>query len=755
MLSLNPYLNGMTEAGHRPALYMNGRPVWGPHNYDLETYGEMRLAFLTSLESMQTHGGALIIQFTPQMERSAIIFFNIVMGGLIRQGTKVRFTQFLDAPLLVTPAEASVWLIHHAGLFPDLMMALENWIRPGRVTILSGTTSTLAPLAFNIPSLLFPGFAPPDHGFDLKEKEAVMMDHKILASKGHDFGRKDLLSNIHRQVALFDAWGSPIPLGLLARCLKMDEDDLAPIVEELYQEGEEGILYWVEREKPPTLMVSTRSEGYARRCLEKLLADGQELSLNDYRPFIQSIRPEERGERYALLHLLLGMLANSLSRWRLGAELFGVDKIRQLVRADWNPIHAIALAGSPAEHLLWGLCLTRLGLFDQGREILERGIRKDKKNIYLHQALSRLLGLWSCLEESKGEEAARAFDRAAGIDKGNKHIWQAWGVFEAERGNWLGAEYCFQKALAIDSRNVFSLAARANMYLDRGDLEKAKTDLSKAIDIDPANLYAIHIDGRIAFYSREWVAAAQRWQGMLNADIHNLYALQSLAHMARVRGHWELGRQYLKNALDIDPENEAVLLEMGLLEQEMGFFASSQEAKDQHLRGALAYLHRALSVAPWNPKVIVSLAVAERHSGKIQAAIERLETLIRRLPNNDHARHALALCENEQGDREGMIRRLQTIHDERRGRNLQVLLSLIEAMIGKGQTEEAKRSLRDIEHSRLQGMSAIKKIDALLGTARMYLLMNEEQRAAAVFQKAERIDPDNLRIKWLKERNSV
>ncbi|MEI6313311.1 MAG: tetratricopeptide repeat protein [Syntrophus sp. (in: bacteria)] len=752
MLSLNPYLNGMTEAGHRPALYMNGRPVWGPHNYDLETYGEMRVAFLTSLESMQTHGGALIIQFTPQMERSAIIFFNIVMGGLIRQGTKVRFTQFLDAPMLVMPEDASVWLIHHAGLFPDLMMALENWIRPGRVTILSGTTSTLAPLAFNIPSLLFPGFAPPDQGFDRKEKEAVMMDHKILASKDHALGRENLLTKIHRQVALFDAWASPIPLGLLARCLKMDEDDLAPLVEELYQEGEEGILYWVEREKPPMLMVSTRSEGYAHRCLASLV-EGQGLSLDDYRPLVQAIQPDKMGERYALLHLLLGMLANSRSRWRLGAELFGVDKMRELVLADWHPIRTIALAGSPAEHLLWGLCLTRLGLLDQGRNILECGMRKDKKNVFIQQALAHLLSLWSRLDENKGEDAARAFDRATELTKGNKHIWQAWGVFEAERGNWRGAEYCFQKALSIDPRNIFSLVARANMYLDRGDPEKAKVDLSKAFDIDPANLYAIHMNGRIALYSGEWKAAAQSWQRILKTDKHNIYTLQSLAYMARVRGCWDIGRQYLEKAIDIDPENVAILLEIGLLDQDMRFFVSSQDAKDQHLRGALAYFYRALSVAPWNPKVIVSLAIAERQSGKVQEAKERLETLIKRLPNNDHARHALAVCENDLGDRDGMIRRLQSIHDERRGRNLPVLFLLIEAMIVKGQTEEAKRSLRDIERNRLQGMSAVKKINALLETAHLYLLLDEKQRARSVLHVAERLDPDNMRIKWFKERN--
>lgn len=754
MLSLNSHLDGMNDAGHREALYLNGHPVWGPHIYDLETYGEMRFSFLKLLEALKLHGGVLIVPFATQAVRSATIFLNIVMGGLIKEGIKVSFTQFLDSPMLESSTESSVWLIHHAGSFPDLMMALENWIQPGRAAVLTGTTTALAPLAFNVPSLLFPGFTAPVPDFDEQEKEAVRKDNEILASKEHAIGRKDMLSSIHRQVALFDAWGSPIPLGLLSRRLAMDEDDLAPLVEELYQEGEEGILYWVEREKPPTLMVSTRSEGYARSCLASL-AEGKWLSLDDYRPFVKTIRSDNRGERYAILHLLLGMLANGRSRWRLGAELFGVDKIRQFVRADWGHIYAIALAGSPAEHLLWGLCLTRLGLFDQGRDIFERGINKDKKNVYLHQALARLLGLWSRLDENRGEEAARAFDRAAGIDKGNKHILQAWAVFEAERGNWRGAEYCFQKALAIDPQNVFSLAARANMNLDRDDPEKAKNDLSTALDIDPANHYAIHIDGRIAFYRGEWAVAAQRWQGILDTDKHNLYALQSLAHMARVRGYWERGSQYLDNALDIDPENEAVLLETGLLSQDMGFFASSQEAKDQHLREALAYLDRALSVAPWNPKVIVSLAVAERQSGKLKEAKGRLETLIRRLPNNDYARLALALCKNEMGGRDSMIRSLQSIHDERRGRNLPVLFTLIEAMIGKGQTEEAKRSLRDIEHSRLQGISAVKKIDALLETARLYLLMNEEKRAAVVLQEAEQIDPDNMRIKWFKERNSL
>ena len=755
MLSLNPCIDDGKEMDPRQSLYLNGRPVWGPHLYDFVSCGEMRAAFLETLEAMREIGGAVLVPFAGQAERSLMIFLNIVAGGLIHQGVRVHFTQFLDVPALFPPPQScSVWLIYQADAFPDLQMILEKWLQTGRAAILAGFPSSLSPSLFNAPAKLFEGFEVSSPDFDRLETEALAFAQNTLASLHTRQKQIVSMSDIHRQVALCDAWGVSVPLELLARCLKMEEDELAPLVEELYREGEDGILYWLAREKPPALMVATRSESYARRFV-MLLSGEQGLTMNDYRTLVESVDAERVSERYTLLQLFLGMTARARFRRQLGENNFNIESLREFILVCWKKVQSVAAAGSSAEHLLWGLCLLRLGLFEQGRSVLSQGVIKDKTNIYLHQALARLLALWSRMDDGKVGEAEAAFQRASALDKNNVYVWQAWGVFSSEKANWQRAEYCFQKALAVSARNVFVLAARANMHLDMGQIEKADADLAAAAVVADDNLHVMHLLGRLAFWRGEWAQAERYWRDMLHQDKNNSYASQSLAYMARQRGNWGASAFYLNSVLENDPENEACLLEAGLLRQDKAMFMAEGETRRCSLEEALMYFERALGVAPWNPKVIVALSVAERLLGKVDAAADRLVKLLNLLPDNDYAGYALALCEQARGNETAMLRHLRVIYERRRGHNLTVLFALIEIMIKKGQTEDARRELLDIIRHKLSDLAALKQIEARLEAARLFAALDEKKDAGRALNEADRIDPENQRISWCRENLAI
>jgi tetratricopeptide (TPR) repeat protein len=225
--------------------------------------------------------------------------------------------------------------------------------------------------------------------------------------------------------------------------------------------------------------------------------------------------------------------------------------------------------------------------------------------------------------------------------------------------------------------------------------------------------------------------------------------------MARVRGYWDDARERLASALGDDPENEACLLEMGLLHHDMGISATKEKEREQFLTEALLFYRRALRVAPWNPRIVVSLAIAERLTGNSREAKQRLEELLRHLPSNEYAVHALALCDMELGNGRAMINRLQAINEKRRGRNLPVRFSLVQEMVANGQQEEARRIIQDIVQHRIGELAAVKKIDALLEAARLHLVMGNVPDAKRLMEQAQNLDPGNLRIKTMMNREGI
>ena len=120
----------------------------------------------------------------------------------------------------------------------------------------------------------------------------------------------DLWQRAQYWVGLCDAWGVPLPFELLSRLMEKNEDDLAPVLEEAH---DRKVLFWVEREKPPALLVGTAGERHARGYLTRLAAE-EKVSPEDYLDIFRAVRSEEREERFTALKLLQSWLGNSRFR---------------------------------------------------------------------------------------------------------------------------------------------------------------------------------------------------------------------------------------------------------------------------------------------------------------------------------------------------------------------------------------------------------------------------------------------------------
>jgi len=719
------YLKSDNGANPFAAYYLKGRPVWGPHPWTPADYVKLAQDIASRLEKLRSSGGLLVLPFPEKVERSVVLFLSYFAGRLRLDHIPLSYSQFLHEPYLELPApEVTTWLIHQAPKFQDISLVLEDWLHAGRVVLATGQAAMWKRCDLKVSYY--------QDDFFLHVPESAEPLGPVPTSDSLELPQEELLENLLRWVVLTDAWGVPLPFELLVRLVNLKENEVAQQIEAGYRQG---ALFWVERDKPVALLVASRSEGFARQALAELVRT-EDISLNQYQPVLQAADPDEHEERYAILNLLESWLVQDRFRHALGLG-FHITQVRALVQEHWRRIQAMTQAGSAAERLIWTQCLERLGLFEQGKEIIKAALKQESRNIFLLQTQAHLLSRWSQVDPQRQPEAVTAFAAACDQTPNNVYLWQARGVFEAERPNRRGAELCFARALEIDPHNIPSLIARADMYLEAGESDKASKDLQAAEQIDPNNIYVRHLFGRWHVYQGDWEKAQQEWEKLRLLDKGNLYALQSLGHMARIRGQWQNSCQNLQQALDLAPENVTVLLELAMLALER------TDTPDRSL--AAAYLNRALRVEPENPKLLVTQALLLLRQGDIDAALQHLEQFLRRWPDSLPARHLLGQCYYEKGDQARMADCFQQIIDLSRGKNLHVYLTWSELSWRLGQRRQARQLLeaaQEIYQDLADKWSAGEKLKALVELAKLSREILSGQETQKFLDQALEIEPE-------------
>lgn len=339
-----------TERGEH--LYTLERPVWGYRSLTVGALRDHRDAILELASVVREEGGVLAVPYQEGQEQDVITLLLLVLSGVKARGEPARLIHPLTHPVVAAhDVPPGSLLIHQVTRIAGALEALEQgpaWWR-GRVVIATGPADEWGRLSSRLPIRVhpLPPAAPPVLG------EAVDTERDLLA-------RDHVAAEAYTLVAAFDAFGVALPLSLLARTLGLDEDQTGLLVE-----GARGLLYWVEREKPPGLLVSTKGEPVARCTLEALYGRQTEALLQEsHRRVLQALNPREDEERHAAIRVFQVLLAKGRRPWARGlAECVGL-----------NPILAQATA---PECLAWGAILTNLDLPELAARAIWEAREKD------------------------------------------------------------------------------------------------------------------------------------------------------------------------------------------------------------------------------------------------------------------------------------------------------------------------------------------------------------------------------------------
>jgi tetratricopeptide (TPR) repeat protein len=722
-------------------LYINERPVWGPESVTLKDMIQLRDRIIQKIEMLAETGGAILLPFDQLAERSVCLFLNMLSGKLIGKAYHISNNQFLGYPFLELPASSTnIWRIHQAPLFQNLPMMLENWIKAGNVAILSGEEHLFQKLQLTIPVHRVASFKLSAHVFenDLSQALSIAMD---------DMQNDAFLQKIHHLVCLCDSWGVPLSFDFLAKLTETEPDDLAPILENAY---DNELLFWVERNQPPGLLIASVSESYARLYL-KTLADRKQVALADYESIFDAIDSQVKEERYIALKLIQSFMANSRVRHKLFRETFTFAQIRQWILDKWDFFRHLIQSGNSIEHLIWSQCLSRLSLFSQAHDILNAALMKSPDNVFLNQYHAHCLALWSRISSSQIKLAQQAFAKATRLCDNNIYLWQSRGIFEARYGSFSGAQICFESALALNPKSVHTFVARAHMFLDFCNFAQAEKDLDAAAQIDPDNPYVMHLSGRLAFYKGNWQIAEGFWKNMLIQNDQNVYALQSLGNMARERGHFDDAAKYLNNAIDIDPENVSVYQELAMVMQKKGEYKKiSGHSPDEYFLQALASFQQAKKIEPENIHVIVGMAELFRLMGQTEKSREYLDPFIESCPDNLYALKTLALCHGDQNDTELFKKRLKQILSIHKKSKFSIFayMCFANACIKRNEMDQAHHYLKQSDRIfKTVSLPAHETIQICIERFHLIKMLHLDEEAQFMINQIKSIDENHIFLK--------
>lgn len=81
-------------------------------------------------------------------------------------------------------------------------------------------------------------------------------------------------------------------------------------------------------------------------------------------------------------------------------------------------------------------------------------------------------GIWACAQLTGGQSGGYQCAR----------LWQAWGVLEAQEGDYPASRRCFSRALDADKRNIAAITAWTLMEEEIGNLKDARKIFERALN---------------------------------------------------------------------------------------------------------------------------------------------------------------------------------------------------------------------------------------------------------------------------------
>jgi tetratricopeptide (TPR) repeat protein len=675
----------------------------------LDALKQHRNEILQEAATLEQHGGGLLlVPYSESQEASVLLLLTLLIGRLVREKKPV---QLYRAPLEPFPPGdlpmSGYLLVHNLPLMDGLLdqftygpVALSS--RP--VVVATGTREELQQLRIALPHAFHRALEPLEEA-TAEFEQAKTSERQAYRQLGRD-------ARAYFLVALFDAWGIPLPFSLLARALNADEDEVGLLVEKAHTMG---LLYWIELEKPPALLVSTKAPSLARTMVDLIVREGPAGTevLEEYATVIKAVDPGEKEERYTALKLFQALLRGS-HRWGAVQESWRIQGPRrkwllELIRRTEETLEGIWQQGDTTEHLLWGKLFEELRDFERSDRLFSQGLNQDPRNPFLLHARAKLLGDWARLDRIRLQAAEDAFREAAQRMPENPYIWQAWGVMEAELDRAGEARRHFDQALRAaraarrERDTLYTLIAWADLEIEAGEYPTANRLLGEVERLAPQSPYGLHLRGKKAFYEGKYREAEAALRGVLAIDPVNVPGLNTLGVMALKRGHWAKAERFFLQALAIHPENIPTLHALGELWAERGDLAAAEEGRDEALACYRKAEERFRQIIEWESRNLYALVALGRLSTKWTSleperageAERQLQEALRLHPANKFALHALGELRRQQGklkEAEGYFTEALRSHRD----NLPALLSLAELYLMQDRQPEAQQILSSV-----------------------------------------------------------
>lgn len=745
------------------------RPLWGAIRLGLNALQRHCEEIITQAVGSDPGGRKLLlIGYEDADEVIALLMLSLLFSHLRRANESVEFYYSqLDREVEESVLFSRYLLVHSLPSCIGLLELLEVSRSCDQIIIATGLRKEWEQLQITLPYQFY-SLCDGVEEVEQDLKPILQVEQQAYQKLG-DSARAYLL------VALFDAWGVPLPFELLARALRRDEDEVGILIEKAQHQH---LLYWIELEKPPALLVSTKAPRVAQAMIQAIREEtpAEVEILSEYATVIGAVDPGEKEERYTVLNLLQAMLRGSYrwpdiqDKWQIPKTETRRSWLLRLIQTCQDKLETIWQQADAVELLLWGKLFEELREFERSFRVFQEGLRRFPDNLYLRHAQAKMLGLWARSEEARYPEAVRAFDELTRHFPDNPYTWQSWGVMEAECGkNIREARTYFDQALQTATRTsekIYTHIAYANLELEQGFYQEASRHLQQAEELAPQYPHVLHLKGRLAFYQGEYDQAKRHLNELLASNPANLYTLHTLGVMAAKRGHWREAEEYFTHALRVHPEHLQTLHAFAELKADQGEFEAEQGHHDQareFFQQAQAMFSQIREWEPQNPHTLVALAVLlrkwavfEKKQGREEEAQQRfqqaeclLNQVLDQNSRNKYARHALGEVRRSQGDAQGAAEIFRRLLQDVDRENLPTLLSLAELFLWQQQPDQARWYLnlvaglvqrRQSREPRLPHHDLIRIYNQW---AQLELQLDNKEKAEELLKKSLELDPEN------------
>jgi len=288
-----------------------------------------------------------------------------------------------------------------------------------------------------------------------------------------------------------------------------------------------------------------------------------------------------------------------------------------------------AAPASPEALLLRGTALLGKGDLAGAERDLKKAIAIDPKNAGAYTRFGVLR-----MSQGRLAEAEKLFEQALENDpRAGEALQRLASVYVAQKqGERAVRRVQAQIAKVPDSSGYYSLLGQA--LLETHKPTEAQAALSKSVDLDKTNIQAFFLLAQSQVSGGQIDAAVSTYERTIRQNPKDIRAYVAFGTLEESRGNWQGAQKLYQDALQIQPDQPAAANNLSYLLLEHG-------GNTDH---ALALAQIARRAMPDSPNTADTLAWAYYKKGIYNSAIDLLEEVTKKVPQNPTYYYHLGLA---------------------------------------------------------------------------------------------------------------